>query len=143
MGARNGMQGPTGAAGTTRAKAGPFLGESVAAGDNATVASSTAVDRPLAAAVNPPEPRAGTVTGLAFALNADPAGSSIIAYLTINGAVQASSAQTLAAGSTRTKSGTFVGIAFSAGDVLGVATRTGSAWSATGAAFAATLELTL
>lgn len=142
MGARNGMQGPTGAAGTTRSQRGPFVVDAVAAGDNATVASATPVARLIGGAANPPEPRAGTVTGLAFALSDDPAGSSIIAYLTVNGTVQASSAQTLAAGSTRTKSGTFTGVAFTPGDVLGIATRTGSGWTATTAAFVGVLEVT-
>ena len=141
MGARGGARGPTGAAGTTRQGVGPFISDNLAAGDNATATSSTAVNATRAGGAGRVETRAGTCTGLSFALNADPAGSAIVGYLTINGTVQASSAQSLAAGATRKKWGTFVGIAFNAGDVLGFATRTGSGWSATTADLVGDLEI--
>ena len=146
MGFPRSAQGPTGAAGTTRQNVGSWLSTSIAAGDNATPASSTAVVAAYAGAspsMGHVVRRAGTITGLGFNLDANPAGSSIIAYATINGTVQAASAQTLAAGSTRKAWGTFVGIAVSAGDVVGVAIRTGSGWSATTANLIADLEVTL
>ena len=142
MAPRTGGQGPTGAAGTTRFAVGPFISDNLAAGDNATATSSTAVAATRAGVSGFVATRAGTVTGLSFRLNADPAGSAIVGYATINGTVQAASAQSLAAGSTRTKQGTFTGIAIAAGDVVGFATRTGSGWSATTADLVGDVEVT-
>lgn len=118
--------------------------ESVAAGDNATPASATAVPIGLVGVQAPfVAKRAGSITGLGFALSADPAGSAIIVAVSINGTVQAGTAVTLAAGSTRHASATFAkdAIPFAAGDLLRVVVRTGSGWSASSANLVADVEI--
>lgn len=110
-----------------------FAKTSIAAGDSATTASSTAVAMTFhGVATGVVLPRAGSIVGISLALTAAAAGSSIIVAAYKNGTLVSSSALTVAIDAT---SG-YLNIdkdtlAFAAGDVLTVKLRTGSGWSAT------------
>lgn len=110
-----------------------WAAESISAGDNATPANSTPVAADYGGTIAPLMPRAGSITAFTFQLSADPAGSAIVVAVTINGTVVAATATSLAAGSTRVLRPTFAKDAapFAAGDLIGMATRTGTGWSAT------------
>lgn len=145
MGAGLAVTGDITAAGGFRQTVGVFVSEGVASGDNATPANSTSVaigPMGLAGAAHVAK-RAGSITGLGFHLDADPAGSAIVVAVTINGAVQAATATTLAAGATRYASATFAkdAVPFAAGDRIALAVRTGSGWTATTANLAGDVEI--
>ncbi|MDO9020560.1 MAG: hypothetical protein Q8S73_36895 [Deltaproteobacteria bacterium] len=128
------LSGDIAAAGGFRQTVGGFSIDPIGAGDNATPASSTPVACNLVGvAATHPAARAGSIMGLGFMLDTDPAGSAIVVAATIDGVVQAATASTLAAGSTRHVTGTFAkdAVTFTAGQRLGLAVRTGSGWSAT------------
>ena len=125
----------------------PFSVTNVAAGDNATPASSTAVQAQwagaAAVAVGWTAPRAGSLTGLSAALSAAAAGSSCIVGVYKNGTLMnALAIVTLAATDTKAY-GTFTRgtYTFVAGDVIDVRVRTGSGWSATTADLGVAVEV--
>ena len=130
----------------TRFPVGGFTKSSVAAGDNATPASSTPVAcayQGAASGLGYVATRSGNITGISAQLDANPAGSAIVFAATVNGTVQAGTAQTLNAGTTRKLEATFGGsVPYSAGDVVGVSIRTGTGWTATSANCVVGLELT-
>lgn len=131
------------AAGGFRQTVSGFSEETVYAGDNATVASSTPVALGyLDTAVGHVAKRAGSVTGVGLQLDAAPAGSSIIVGVTINGVLSAATV-TLAAGVTTHAWAVFAkdAVTFAAGDRIGLSRKTGTGWSATTANLVADLEL--
>ena len=117
----------------------PFGLANVAAGDNATVASSTPVvigyGANGAVAVGWVAPRAGSLTGLSAALSGAAAGSNCIVGVYKNGTLMDSTAVvTLTSAGSDTAARTTLTRAtytFDAGDVITVRIRTGSGWSAT------------
>lgn len=115
----------------------------IASGDNATPASSTPVAGEFKLGPSFRAPRAGSITALTFQIDTDPAGSAIVVAVTVNGTVVAGTATTLAAGATRYVTAVFSkdAHAFVAGDVIGLAVRTGSGWSATSAEAAGAVEV--
>jgi len=122
----------------------------VAAGDNATPASSTPV-RTYVAGVSALStagwvaPRAGSLTGLSVSLSGAAAGSNAIFGIYVNGTIaNAAAIVTLASATSDTKAYiTFAKdlYAFAAGDVIDVRLRTGSGWSATTVDAAAFVEI--
>lgn len=115
----------------------------IAAGSSGTPASSTPVPMPFKLGDDPVMNRPGSVMGFLFQLDTNPAGSAIVLAVTLNGTVQAATATTLAAGSVRVLRPTFAKdlVPFVAGDVLGLAIRTGTGWSATSANGAGLVEI--
>lgn len=117
----------------------PFGVANVAAGDNATVASSTPVQVGYGAngavAVGWVAPRDGQLTGLSAALSGAAAGSNAIVGVYKNGTLMGSlAAVTLTSAGSDTKARTTIArgtYTFAAGDVIDVRVRTGSGWSAT------------
>lgn len=116
----------------------------VAAGDNATVASST----PVAVAVGGASglagcsfvaPRAGSITALAASLSVAAAGSAAIVGVYKNGTLLCSITLAVSAteGSAAYDPGTYT---FDANDNITVAVRTGSGWTATTSDLAAFVE---
>ena len=127
----------------------PFSVTNVAAGDNATPASSTPVQAQwagaAAVAVGWVAPRAGSLTGLSAALSAAAAGSNLIVGVYKNGTIiNASAIVTLTSAGSDTKSSTTFAkdlYAFAAGDVIDVRIRTGSGWSASTADLGVAVEI--
>src|SRR5574343_298046 len=128
----------------------PFGMLNIAAGDNATPASSTPVQIFWSAASGLTTCgfvalRAGSVVGLSANLNAAAAGSNCIVGVYKNGTIiNASAIVTLASGTSDTKAnGTFTAgsYTFVAGDVIDVRIRTGSGWSATTADMSVAVEI--
>lgn len=124
-----------------------FEAANVAAGDNATPASSTPVQAQWGSGVTVGwvAPRAGSVRSLTAALSAAAAGSDLILGVYKNGTlIHASAILTLASASSATKGNTTFPLGsytFAAGDVLDVRVRTGSGWSATTADLGITVEV--
>jgi hypothetical protein len=128
----------------------PFGMVNIAAGDNATPASSTPVQiywcgvSALTTCAFTAL-RAGSVTGLSVSLNGAAAGSNLIVGVYKNGTIiNASAIVTLASGTSDTKGyGTFTlgSYTFVAGDVIDVRIRTGSGWSATTVDAAVSVEI--
>ncbi len=128
----------------------PFGMLHIAAGDNATPASSTPVQIFWCAASGLTTcgfvaMRAGSVVGLSANLNTAAAGSNLIVGVYKNGTIiNASAIVTLASGSSDVKAnGTFAAgsYTFAAGDVIDVRIRTGSGWSATTADASVSVEI--
>ncbi len=127
----------------------PFSVTNVAAGDNATPASSTPVAAQWAGAaavtVGWVAPRAGSLKSLTAALSAAAAGSNCIVGVYKNGTIlNAAAIVTLASATSDTKAvANFAlgGYTFAAGDVLDVRIRTGSGWSATTADLGVAVEV--
>lgn len=127
----------------------PFGQANVAAGDNATPASSTPVVLPWCAAsgvsVGWVAPRAGSLVGLSAALSGAAAGSNLIVGVYKNGTIINSAAiVTLASATSDTKAyGTFTQgtYTFVAGDVIDVRIRAGSGWSATSVDLGVAVEI--
>ena len=127
----------------------PFSVTNVAAGDNATPASSTPVQAQWAGAaavtVGWVAPRAGSLRSLTVALSAAAAGSDCIVGVYKNGTIlNAAAIVTLASATSDTKArANFAlgGYTFAAGDVLDVRIRTGSGWSATTADLGVAVEI--
>lgn len=126
-----------------------FAQTAVAAGDNATPASSTPVaigwGGTVDVVVGWVAPRAGSLTGLSAALSAAAAGSNLIVGVYKNGTIMnAAAIVTLASGTSDTKArGTFTKdtYTFAAGDVLDIRIRAGSGWTATTANLGVALEV--
>ena len=128
----------------------PFGQTNIIAGDNATPASSTAVQAHWCGVAGLTTAgfvamRAGSITGLSVNLNAAAAGSNLIAGVYINGVIaNAAAIVTLTSAGSQTKGqATFAHGLYPivAGDVVGVAIRTGSGWSATTADAAIAVEI--
>lgn len=128
----------------------PFGMLNVAAGDNATPASSTPVQIFWCGASGLTTcgfvaMRAGSLVGLSANLNAAAAGSNLIVGVYKNGTIiNASAIVTLASATSDVKAqGTFAhgAYTFVAGDVIDVRIRTGSAWSATTADLSVAVEI--
>jgi hypothetical protein len=128
----------------------PFGQTNIAAGDNATPASSTPVQAHWCGASGLTTcafvaMRAGSVTGLSINLNTAAAGSNLIVGVYKNGTIiNAAAIVTLASSTSDTKGqGTFTqGVyTFVAGDVIDVRIRTGSGWSATAADASVAVEI--
>lgn len=124
----------------------PFLAEDVAAGDNATPASSTPVAIALGGVTGLTwqAMRAGSVTGFSVLLNTNAAGSDLLARVRINGTPVAASLVTIASGAAKgriTFAKDTATLILAAGDEVDVDIRTGSAWSATSADIACMVEL--
>jgi hypothetical protein len=125
----------------------PFGLANIAAGDNATPASSTPVLTPWCGSatigVGPVMIRSGSVTAIAVNLTSAAAGSVAIFGVYKNGTIiNAAAITTLAL--TDTKMGEFFvpgTYTFELGDVLDVRVRTGSGWSATTVDAAICLEV--
>lgn len=127
----------------------PFGEVNIAAGDNASPASST----PVAAhwcgvggnVAGVTMMRAGSIVGLSVNLSTAAAGSNIIVGVYVNGTLaNASAIVTLTSAGSQTKGyATFThGLyAVAAGDVVDVRIRTGSGWSATAADAAISVEI--
>lgn len=126
-----------------------FSVTNVAAGDNATVASSTPVAAQFAGAaavtVGFVPMRPGSLVGLSAALSSAAAGSNLIAGVYKNGTIMnAATIVTLASATSDTKaSATFTPgtYTFAAGDVIDVKIRTGSGWSATTADLGVSVQI--
>lgn len=149
MGARAGARGPTGAAGTTRNIL-HFGMPNVAAGDNATPASSTPVQAYVmgASALSTcgfVATRAGSLVGLSASLSGAAAGSNLVVGVYKNGTIlDAATIITLASGTSDTKkNNTFTAGAYTfvAGDVIDVRIRAGSGWTASTVDLAAFVEI--
>lgn len=126
----------------------PFGQENVAAGDNATPASSIPVQTGwcgAAIAKGWTAPRAGYISGLSLSLSDTPAGSDLIAGVYLNGTLVVGSEVALSAGGGAVNSSTFAdgSLVFAEGDVLDVRIRTGTEWSATTADLGASIEVTI
>ncbi len=126
----------------------PFGELDIAAGDNATPASSTPVRIHFCGVTSLGTAafvamRDGSVTGLSVKLNAAAAGSSIIFGVYKNGTIINASAIVTIATSGTSAHATFTlgSYTFVAGDVLDVRVRTGSGWSATSADAAVMVEV--
>ena len=128
----------------------PFGEVNIAAGDNATPASSTPVAAHWCGVATITNAffvamRAGSITGLSVHLNAAAAGSNLIAGVYINGTIaNAAAIVTLTSAGSQTKGqATFAHGLYPivAGDVVGVAIRTGSGWTATTADAAISVEI--
>jgi hypothetical protein len=145
------LQVQTFGAGIVGCRAFAFFGEvNIAAGDNATPASSTPVAAHWCGVASISNAffvamRAGSVTGLSVNLNTAAAGSNLIAGVYINGTIaNAAAIVTLTSAGSQTKGqATFAHGLYPivAGDVVGVAIRTGSGWSATNADAAISVEI--
>ena len=126
-----------------------FSVTNVAAGDNASPASSTPVQAQFAGAaavqVSFCAMRAGSITGLSAVLSAAAAGSNCIVVVYKNGTIiDAAAIVTLASATSDTEAyGTFTlgSYTFVAGDNLDIRIRTGSGWSATTADLGVILEI--
>lgn len=128
----------------------PFGESNIAAGDNATPASSTPVAAHWCGVAGISNAffvamRAGSITGLSVNLNTAAAGSNFIVGVYVNGTiVNASAIVTLTSAGSQTKGqATFAHGLYPivAGDVVGVAIRTGSGWTATTADAAIAVEI--
>lgn len=128
----------------------PFGMVNIAAGDNASPASSTPVQIYFAAVsalttCGFVATRAGSLVGLSANLNTAAAGSNCIVGVYKNGTIiNASAIVTLASATNDVKaSGTFTQntYTFAAGDVIDVRIRTGSGWSATTADMSVCVEI--
>lgn len=128
----------------------PFGMVNIAAGDNATPASSTPVQIYWSGVSTLTTcgfvaMRAGSLVGLSANLNAAAAGSNLIVGVYKNGTIiNASAIVTLASATNDVKAnGTFTQNAytFAAGDVIDVRIRTGSGWSATTADLSVAVEI--
>lgn len=127
----------------------PFAVTNVAAGDNATAASSTPVQAQWAGAaavgVGWTAPRAGSVRSLSATLSAAAAGSDLLVAIYKNSTLlHASTLVTLASATNDTKRyanfplGSYT---FAAGDTIDVRIRTGSGWSASSADLGIAVEV--
>jgi len=127
----------------------PFGEINIAAGDNASPASSTPVAAHWCGVVGNVAGvtmmRAGSIVGLSVHLSTAAAGSNLIAGVYINGTIAGVAAiVTLTSAGSQTKGyATFThGLyAVAAGDVVDVRIRTGSGWSATAADASFAVEL--
>jgi hypothetical protein len=128
----------------------PFGQTNIIAGDNATPASSTPEQAHWCGVSGLTTAgfvamRAGSITGLSVNLNAAAAGSNLIAGVYINGVIaNAAAIVTLTSAGSQVKGqATFTHGLYPlvAGDVVGVAIRTGSGWSATTADAAIAVEI--
>jgi len=128
----------------------PFGQTNIAAGDNATPASSTPVQAhwcgvSAIAIAGFVAMRAGSITGLSINLNAAAAGSNIIFGVYVNGTIaNVAAIVTLTSAGSQTKGqATFAHGLYpiAAGDVVDVRIRTGSGWSATTADAAISVEI--
>jgi len=128
----------------------PFGQANIVAGDNATPASSTPVSAQwcgVSAIANAffVAMRAGSITGLSINLNVAAAGSNLIVGVYVNGVIaNAAAIVTLTSAGSQTKGqATFAHGLYPivAGDVVGVAIRTGSGWSAVTADAAISVEI--
>jgi hypothetical protein len=125
-----------------------FALPNVAAGDNATTASSTPVQTYVCGlsgldTCSYVAPRAGSLTALSAHLSGVSAGSTLIVSVHKNGTLlNASAIATVATGEAKARAtftaGTYT---FDAGDVLDVRVRTGSGWSSTTRDLAAFMEI--
>lgn len=115
----------------------PFGLANIAAGDNATPASSTPVLTPFCGSatigVGTVANRPGSVVGLSVSLSGAAAGSSAIFGVYKNGTIINAAAIATAAATATYAVATFTAgtYTFVAGDVLDVRVRTGSGWTAT------------
>ena len=128
----------------------PFGQTNLIAGDNATPASSTAVQAHWCGVSGLTTAgfvamRAGSITGLSINLNAAAAGSNLIAGVYVNGTIAGVAAivTLTSAGSQVKGQATFTHGLYPlvAGDLVGVAIRTGSGWTATTADAAIAVEI--
>ena len=123
----------------------PFGETNIIAGDNASPASSTPVAAHWCGVAFFVAMRAGSITGLSINLNTAAAGSNLIVGVYVNGViVNAAAIVTLtSAGSQTQGQATFAHGLYPivAGDVVGVAIRTGSGWSAVTADAAIAVEI--
>ena len=128
----------------------PFGQTNIIAGDNATPASSTAVQAHWCGVAGLTTAgfvamRAGSITGLSINLNTAAAGSNLIVGVYVNGVITnaAAIATLTSAGSQTKKEATFTHGLYpiEAGDVVDVRIRTGSGWSATTADAAISVEI--
>ena len=128
----------------------PFGEVNIAAGDNATPANSAPVSAHWCGVASISNAffvamRAGSITGLSVNLNTAAAGSNLIAGVYINGTIaNAAAIVTLTSAGSQTKGqATFAHGLYPivAGDVVSVAIRTGSGWSATTADAAISVEI--
>ena len=128
----------------------PFGQTNIIAGDNATPASSTAVQAHWCGVSGLTTAgfvamRAGSITGLSINLNTAAAGSNLIAGVYVNGVIaNAAAIVTLTSAGSQTKGqATFAHGLYPivAGDVVDVRIRTGSGWSATTADCSIAVEI--
>ena len=128
----------------------PFGQTNIIAGDNATPASSTAVQAHWCGVSGLSTAgfvamRAGSITGLSVNLNTAAAGSNLIAGVYVNGVIaNASAIVTLTSAGSQVKGqATFTHGLYPlvAGDVVDVRIRTGSGWTATTADAAIAVEI--
>ena len=128
----------------------PFGQTNIIAGDNATPASSTAVQAHWCGVSGLTTAgfvamRAGSITGLSVNLNTAAAGSNLIAGVYVNGVIaNASAIVTLTSAGSQVKGqATFTHGLYPlvAGDVVDVRIRTGSGWTATTADAAIAVEI--
>lgn len=128
----------------------PFGHANVAAGDNATPASSTPVQAhwcgvSALSTAGFVAMRAGSITGLSVNLSAAAAGSNLIAGVYVNGVIaNAAAIVTLTSAGSQVKGQTTFthGLyPLVAGDVVDVRIRTGSGWTATTADAAISVEI--
>lgn len=125
-----------------------FARADIAAGDNATIASSTPVQTYVCgvtalATCGYVAPRAGSLTALSAHLSGNAAGSALIVSVHKNGTLlHASAIATIASGEAKGRAtfatGTYT---FVAGDVLDVRVRTSSGWTASTVDLAVALEI--
>ena len=113
----------------------PFGLPNVAAGDNATPASSTPVLAPFCGVatlvVGVAMPRAGYLTAFTVKLSVVGAGSALIAGIYKNGTLVAATALTILAAADEAAGTYDIGdLPYDAGDVIDVRIRTGSGWTA-------------
>lgn len=128
----------------------PFGHPNIAAGDNATPASSTPVQTHFCgvAALSTAgfvAMRAGSITGLSVNLSSAAAGSNLIAGVYVNGTiVNAAAIVTLTSAGSQVKGQTTFAhglYPIAAGDVVDVRIRTGSGWTATTADLSIAVEI--